>query len=416
MGIRRDDVGQMHTIEAVLAVGMMIAALYITMTFTPVDVTPRQDFAEVQLKNYGRDVLTLLSHPYPGIAGGHLEYELYREHNLTKWRHDVGTNVTPKQRDIKAANMSHGLNWTDEFLHIGHDVRNETLTVRFLLFDRTDGRWKDPSKTPGRLEIRTVPAPSGLVVSNSTTDNFTFRHDTGGGRNYTLNIIWFQHGANVSKPILVWVDMHPVNYNARMAILGLRGEDKLWNSTEMGQGGSITVWKDPGVKGNRWALNDKGITDTPGVSVTDLGNNEFRFTFNEPAKGGYALYWITGTAFPTIHAGPVYVTVGEPGIEVMPGVGLALSPLEASVGPGGVGYLFSEVEKILRAYLPENVGWNLYVLDANGTVAYNWERRRMEIVNGIPAPGAVMVDRPVFSTVDGSTYDVYMAKLVLWYK
>lgn len=151
-GLRKDDAGQMYTIEAVLAVSMMIAALYIVMVFTPMDITPGQDFAEVQLYHYGRDVLMLLSYRDAEIAVGLLEYVLYREHNPDKWEHDV--NVTSITEVC-------GRNWTRDYLHINHDGAGEPLNVDFLIFDVADGTWEG---LPGYIECTTT------IVSDTTAE------------------------------------------------------------------------------------------------------------------------------------------------------------------------------------------------------------------------------------------------------
>ena len=55
-----DKEAQMYAIEAVLAAGMMIAALFFVVASVPPDITPAQDFAKVQLKEYGRDALSMI--------------------------------------------------------------------------------------------------------------------------------------------------------------------------------------------------------------------------------------------------------------------------------------------------------------------------------------------------------------------
>ncbi len=411
MSIRRDDAGQMYTIEAVLAVSMMIAALYIVMATTPVDITPRQDFAEVQLKHYGRDVLTLLSYRDADIVVGLLEYRLYREHSPRpppgKWAHDV--NVT----DIRTAD---GKNWTTRYLYINHDRAGENLTTRFKLWDTRDNRWKNPADIiGGRLSVVEYFGVDGGAVRDSPNNIFTFRHRVG-ITNYTINMVWFEDGrGGVSTPVLVWVDKKPEGRDGSFNITKpkLTGEQELLQYVVIGRGGTIETMLRERVRPDRWdELDIRGrdiytreniprhgeIIRTGAFVMKLIGNNTLELKFHDTARGGYAIWAIDSDPHREVHSHPIFVCVGRPGLAP----GAELSPLEAALR----GFInLTKLNNILRSYIPENVEYNLHFSNSTGEIV------QMRIINGIPAPGAITVTVPVFVTAE-----VYMARLVLWYK
>ncbi|MCD5409842.1 MAG: hypothetical protein LRZ87_03685, partial [Methanocellales archaeon] len=120
-----------------------------------------------------------------------------------------------------------------------------------------------------------------------------------------------------------------------------------------------------------------------------------------PAKGGHTISFGPGWALGK-HTDPVFVCVGRPGLAP----GAELSPFEAALR--GIINL-TELNHLLRSYIPENVEYNLAFSNSTGEIAH------MNIINGIPAPGAVTVTMPVFATVGGVS-EVYMARLILWYR
>ncbi|MDI6889289.1 MAG: hypothetical protein QMC78_06380, partial [Methanocellales archaeon] len=105
----QDHEGQLYTIEAVLAAGILLCAVFFISASTPATVTPGQDFAKVQLKKYGQDVLMLLSYNEAELAVGELEYTLYREWNGRiagtdstvehKWYHDHYITASPEKQN-----------------------------------------------------------------------------------------------------------------------------------------------------------------------------------------------------------------------------------------------------------------------------------------------------------------------------
>jgi hypothetical protein len=186
------------------------------------------------------------------------------------------------------------------------------------------------------------------------------------------------------------------------------GEETLLQYKETGQGGFIDIWKDPDAKGNNWRVNGEKIGDTAGVTKMDLGNDKFRFTFNVPAKGAYAITWGEGASFAK-HTHPIFVLVGPPGLVT----GIIANPLEA-VFREDLGYGLANLNDELHSYIPENVEFNLYFYDSSGALAVSYEGE-MKIVNGNPTAEAVTVSVPAFAS-DGSAYNMYTAELVLWYK
>ncbi|MDI6888630.1 MAG: hypothetical protein QMC78_02890, partial [Methanocellales archaeon] len=151
----------------------------------------------------------------------------------------------------------------------------------------------------------------------------------------------------------------------------------------------------------------KGEGYDKGVTVTKLPERKYKVTFDKPAKGGYSIHWGPGYSYQW--SDPVFVLVGKPGVVA----GEVLSPLEAVVG-GALS--LTDLNDMLHSYIPENVEFNLYFYDSTGEIAYTYEGEKLTIINGNPTTEAVTVNVPVFATIDGTNYETYEAKLVLWYK
>ncbi len=396
----QDNKGQLYTIEAVLAAGLLLGAVFFISASTPATVTPGQDFAKVQLKKYGQDVLMLFSYEDTNVAGGILDYTLYREWDDVKWEHDEGGESVEQG----------GAYWTTSYLHIDYDDDSEGLTVRFKLYDEKSGVWRDPSTVSGELKAVCYACEKSRFIISSATDSLEFEHE-GRMLDYTISMAWYDDGAGgLSSCVLVWTDIKPEDRDDLLEIVApaLEGEEVLLQYKETGQGGFIDIWKDPDAKGNNWRVNGEKIGDIAGITKTDLGDDKFRFTFDDPAKGAYAITWGEGAAFAK-HTHPVFVLVGPPGLVI----GAIANPLEA-VFREDLGYTLADLNDDLHSYIPKNIEFNLYFYDSEGALATSYEGE-MKIENGNPTAEAVTVSLPVFAS-DGTTYDVYTAELVLWYK
>ncbi len=396
----QDHKGQLYTIEAVLAAGLMLSAVFFISASTPATVTPGQDFAKVQLKKYGQDVLMLLSYNEKELAVGELEYTLYREHDPDTWGHD---------EDVSNITTLPDGDWTASYLYIDYDVAGENRTVRFKLHDpERDDPWRNPSEIDGALYAVSYASPGSRFMILSDNDFLTFPHE---GRMlvHTINMAWFKDAEEgVSTPVLVWVDIEPENRDDVLEIVRpeLEGENELLQYVIIGQGSYVNIRKDPAFKpGGNWRINGEGIRDIDGIQMQELGDDEFRFTFDE--KGGYAITWGPGASFAQ-HSDPVFVCVGKPGIKES----TEISPLEAAIR-GGLS--LDKLNETLHSYIPENVEFNLYFYNSTGEIIHI-NGGEMKITNGNPTTEAVTVNVPVFATIDGTNYATYEAKLVLWYK
>jgi len=406
----------------------MLSAVFFISASTPATVTPGQDFAKVQLKKYGQDVLMLLSYNEKELAVGELEYILYREHNPRppgKWYHDKHITTSPEKQNEGLTTYYGNQNWTTQYLvMIGdnddlYDGEEEILTSYFALQGATTLEWLWP-KDHGALYLFNPFGTERYWVTNFNFNSLTFEHDAEKEKDYTVNMVWFEDDkGEVSNPSIVWVDKKPENHD-KVVTLNVdesQGElNETLQSAEIGQGQYVVVDVDKSelhggqiyvIGANGTAL--KGETTEKGVTVEELEKKEkYKITFEQPAKGGYSIHWGNGWGSDQ-RSDPVFVLVGKPGVVA----GEVLSPLDATIR----GALFlDELNDMLHSYIPENVEYNLYFYDSTGEIAYTYKGEKLTIINGNPTAEAVTVNVPVFSTTDGANYATYEAKLVLWYK
>ncbi|MDI6858964.1 MAG: hypothetical protein QMC85_00555 [Methanocellales archaeon] len=423
---------QMYAIEAVLVAEMMIAALFFVVASIPPDVTPAQDFAKVQLKRYGQDVLMLFSYKGTKIAVGLLEYTLYREWNDRisgdtstlehKWYHDHYITASPEKQNEGLTTYYGNQNWTTQYLvMIGdnydlYDGEGEILTSYFALQGATTLEWLWPEDNGTLYNLMPFTSGRRWKVEEYNSNSITFEEDSKKEGDYTANMVWFEDDkGGVSNPVIVWVDKRVEDHD-RVVTLNVNESQGELNETlqfaEIGQGQYVVV-NTPSGPDERFHVigasgtEIKGVGSDKGVAVTKLATRKYKVTFDKPAKGGYSIHW--GPGYSYRWSDPVFVLVGKPGLAV----GELISPLEAVFFDSG--FNLTALNDRLHSYLPENVEYNLYFLNGNGTIAHSYEGE-MKIINGNPTPGAVVVSIPVFATADGSTYDTYTVKLVLWYK
>ncbi|MBU2618044.1 MAG: hypothetical protein KKI07_05160 [Euryarchaeota archaeon] len=435
-GLFADKEAQMYTIEAVLAAGMIIAALFFVVASVPPDVTPAQDFAKVQLKRYGQDVLVLFSRKDTKIAGGLLEYTLYREWSdraggedstsENKWYHDNFTD-SPEKQNMGLVTLDGNQNWTTQYLvMIGdndslYDGISEERTSYFALQDATTMEWLWPINNGTLYNLMPFTSGDNWKLDSYNSNSLTFEEEAK-KRDYTVNMVWFEDDkGGVSSPVIVWVDKKLEDHD-RVVTLNMSESEGQLNETlqfaEIGQGQYVVVDVDAKGGGHLYVV---GSSETElrarygdegpikGVAIHTIEKDEkYQVTFDKPAKGGYLICWGTGWGS-WQWSDPVFVLVGKPGLAV----GEFISPLEAVFRD--LGFNLTALNDRLHSYIPENVEYNLYFLNSDGTIAHSYEGE-MKIVNGNPTPGAVVVTIPVFATTDGSTYDTYAVKLVLWYK
>jgi len=423
----QDHKGQLYTIEAVLAAGIMLCAVFFISASTPATVTPGQDFAKVQLKKYGQDVLMLLSYNEKELAVGELEYTLYREHNPRppgKWYHDKHITTSPEKQNEGLTTPDGNQNWTTQYLvMIGdnddlYDGEEEILTSYFALQGATTLEWLWPKDNGTLYSLMPFTSGDKWKVEDYDSNSITFEEDSkkkAGEEDYTANMVWFEDDkGGVSNPVIVWVDKKPEDHD-RVVTLDMENSQGELNETlqfaEIGQGQYVVVNTPSGSNEKFHVIGAngteiKGLGFNKGVTVTKLATGKYKVTFDKPAKGGYSIHWGSGHSWQW--SDPVFVLVGKPGVVA----GEVLSPLEATIRGA---FSLDELNDMLHSYIPENVEYNLYFYDSDGKIVNN-EEGAMIITNGNPTTEAVTVNVPVFATIDGTNYATYEAKLVLWYK
>ncbi|OKY77535.1 MAG: putative pilin/flagellin, partial [Candidatus Methanohalarchaeum thermophilum] len=239
-------------------------------------------------------------------------------------------------------------------------------------------------------------------------------------------LTWFEgNEGGVSTAVLIYKDMVPGDHDGKVTINEKLSDPNSKINTylqfarlEINQNIVVDINKTSGgelhiVGANNTEIKTKNNdTYSKGVDVDVLDKKDrYNITFEKPARGGYSIQWGPGDSWQW--SDPVFVQVGQPkefreSFSYLDRLAMGKLSLE--------GY-----NEILNSTLPENVGYNFYLMDSDGDLVVNADGEVLEVWSGVPSSDAVSSERVIVasnSTKESEVkdYEVYRARLVLWYR
>ncbi|NIW97299.1 MAG: hypothetical protein GWN13_03450, partial [Phycisphaerae bacterium] len=376
--MRRDDSGQMLTVEATIAALILIAAVFFLTQFAPTEtVDEGNDFSRVQLQRYGQDIVTMITtkNIVPEIG---YKLRLYREWNSTeddgveKWEWDENGTIDGIGTEVDVTDPVYvGVDekWTDAHLVLNHS-EGENETVWFVLKPR--GASLRKPTVSGTLN-RLTPFQSGNKVETVSADSWQFNTSMYSGRSYGSTMVWLEtDAAEVTNPVIIWQDETPDNHDRKVKVnetATIGGEIySYWQMVQFDQHNSIVVDVIQGADTKFHVigpgLGDKGITvsdsfPVAGVTITALGDingthEQFEVTFEEPALGGYSLHWGSGSS--SGWSDPVFVIVGKTAT-----IKRQISPFDNILQPLELNYFEREFVPFMEDVTPRNMDYTFVV-------------------------------------------------------
>lgn len=431
-----NEKGAALTMESIIAALVLIGAISFLVVSFPTQFNQHNQRSRIQLKEYGKNFIHSSAHK--ALESGEIIYNLYRDYSPrenqdsggepgNKWNYDDVSSENITTIDYKGTEYD----WTKNYLVIDYedeiwpDGYSENLTVNYLaknipasnfLYPKDNGTLYQllPFGSDGRPHIYSYES------KNSITVNENGKEDSTTGRNYSVSMIWFESGPRTSNPSIVWTDKKPQNHDEKVVFDENESQgtvNKTIHFAHIVQGQYVIVNKQE----KRGQLQVFGYNDTTikgegsekGVTIEDIGKpgGEYKVIFESPAKGGYAIQQGTGWGAGS-RSDPIFVMVGKPKL----GEGKRLigeySYLEA-LAFGDIS--LDRFRAILNSTIPDNVGYNFYVYDSNGSILKSRTGEKLMIINGSPPSGSVSVEGVIFLPTGVNEYKTCSVRIVLWY-
>lgn len=443
--MRRDDSGQMLTIEATIAALILLSAVFFLTQFTPTETVDHgTDLSRIQLQTYGQDIMTMITtkNIVPEIG---YKLRFYREWNSTeddgmeKWEWEENGTLDGTGTEVDVSDPVYvGVDeeWTDDHLVINHS-ESENETIWFVLKPR--GASLRKPTTRGDLKRITPFISSSIKVETVSADKWRFNTTLYDQRkspyNYGSSMVWLQTDSNdVTNPLIIWQNAAPSNHDEIVTINESstnNGElNTYWQLVRLEDHNSVFVDVEGGNNKNRFHVLGPGIEDGTsgeatenGVSITyhgEIGSSgiyrwEVEFTETSDgvsALGGYSIHYGPGSSFQW--SDPVFVIVGK-----SPTIQRQISPFDNILNPLELNYFEREFVPFMKDVTPRNMDYTFVVyrpIEGGGEeVVYNSEGDRLAINENRTPVDPIVVNRYIASS-NGSRTDVYNARLTLWYK
>ncbi|PTD93642.1 hypothetical protein C9439_06215 [archaeon SCG-AAA382B04] len=437
--VKLNQKGAALTMESIIAALVLIGAISFLAVSFPIQFNQKNQYSQVQLKEYGKNFIHSAAHK--ALESGKIAYNLFREYSPreegvnggepgNKWYYDNLSSENISKTDYEGTIYD----WTTHQLVIDHDDEiwpedgdyQENLTINFLAEYNPGANFLYP-KNNGTLYLMTPFNKSGEeggIFHYTNTNSIKVNHESNKfDSSYTVSMVWFEKKRRTSNPLLIWTDKLPKNHDDVLEFDKNESQGTVYKDKHLAdivQGESVIVQKDGkgqlllyGYNETQMKIeNPNKIETEKGVRVEGQGKGKYKITFEDPARGAYAIHSGKGWRG-TDRSDPIFVMVGKPKRIGQVRLAGEYSYLEA-VTFGDIS--INEFKNVLNSTMPDNVGYNFYVYSPNGSILKSRIGEKLKVFNG-PAPSdSVSVERVVYLQTGIDVYKTCSVRMELWYR